>query len=87
MTGAELAGSCSLLWVPACALSLSLQEAPKGPQQAKTPLIHFPHPIHPLCGVSRAALPSQGSPPLEFQRRGASPLALTMIIEGNGLTW
>lgn len=76
MTGAELAGSCSLLWAPALRSEPLLARGTQEPTVSKYTLIHFSRAIHPLRGVSRAALPSQGSPPLEFQGREAVGLQI-----------
>lgn len=90
MTGAELAGSCSLLWAPALCSEPLLARGTKVHTTGKNSSDPFfpshPSPLQcqqscpPFPGLSTFGIPEEGS-------CGAPALALTMIIQGKGLTW
>lgn len=90
MTGAELAGSCSLLWVPALHSEPFLARGTRVPTTSKDTSDAFlpshPSPLWcqqscpPFPGLSTLGIPGEGS-------CGASALASPTIIQGNGLGW
>lgn len=89
MTGAELAGSCSLLWAPALRSEPLLARGTQEPTVSKyTSDPFFPcHPSPPWCQQSRPPFPRLSTLGIPGEGScGASNLALTTIILGNSLT-
>lgn len=90
MTGAELAGSCSLLWAPAPCSEPLLAGGTRVPTTSRDTSDPFlpshPSPLWcqqscpPFPGLSTLGIPGEGS-------CGAPALALTRVIQGNGLAW